>query len=290
MKVDSHSLFSWRRIPVSLQAIIAGFLVAAITTNIWLLLLLNLGVGAAAVAESLFLALFLWWAHGGGPPRSAKVARANAFRSVALPPGQWLWGLIAAVSFAATVHASIVLLFRFVSYPEAAFRHGYDLSFIPSQNLRWVVVVISAASAAVCEESGFRGFMQQPIEQRHGVKVAVVISSFFFMSLHLTKAWALFGMVPMIFGAGMLLGFLAWSAGSLIPGMIGHFVMDVGLFAYWWTGIAGSFHARPITESGVDRAFVIACFVFAVSLTFVLLAILRLRNGSMAHPGNSRCR
>ncbi len=151
----------------------------------------------SSIAESLFLALFLWWAHGGGPPRSTEVARANAFRSVSLTSRQWLWGLIAAVFFVATVHASIVLLFRFVSYPVAAFRHGYDLSFIPSPPLRWVVVVISAASAAVCEESGFRGFMQQPIEERHGVKVAVLVSSFFFMSLHLTKAWALLGMVPL---------------------------------------------------------------------------------------------
>lgn len=85
-------------------------------------------------------------------------------------------------------------------------------------------------------------------------------------------------MVPIIFGAGMLLGLLAWSAGSLIPGMIGHFLMDVGLFAYWWTGIAGSFDARPITETGVDWAFVIACFALAVSLAIVLFAISRLCN------------
>src|ERR1700761_3158154 len=42
---------------------------------------------------------------------------------------------------------------------------------------------------------------------------------------------------PIVFGAGVLLGLLAWSSGSLIPGMIGHIMMDIGLFAYWWTGI-----------------------------------------------------
>ena len=42
---------------------------------------------------------------------------------------------------------------------------------------------------------------------------------------------------------GACLGTLAWSARSLIPGLIGHFVMDVGLFAYRWTGIAGTFSA-----------------------------------------------
>ncbi|MGA9354477.1 MAG: CPBP family intramembrane glutamic endopeptidase [Terriglobales bacterium] len=143
--------------------------------------------------------------------------------------------------------------------------------------MRWVAVVVSAASAGICEETAFRGFMQQPIEQRHGVRVAVLISSLFFMALPLTKAWALLGMVPIIFGAGVLLGTLAWSAGSLIPCMIGHFVMDIGLFAYWWTGIAGTFTARPISETDVDQPFVMAWVVFAISLVVVLLALSRLR-------------
>ena len=85
------------------------------------------------------------------------------------------------------------------------------------------------------------------------------------------------GMVPIVFGAGVLLGLLAWSSGTLVFGMIGHVVMDIGLFAYWWTGIAGTFTARPITEMGVDRSFLIASAVFATSLFFVLLAISKLR-------------
>jgi hypothetical protein len=71
---------------------------------------------------------------------------------------------------------------------------------------------------------------------------------------HLTKGWAVVGMVPIVSTAGVLHGLLAWSAGSLIPSIIGHIVMDIGLFAYWWTGIAGDFTARPITETGVDSS------------------------------------
>ncbi|MGB8259698.1 MAG: type II CAAX endopeptidase family protein [Terracidiphilus sp.] len=266
--------------PVALQAILAGFFVAAVSANVWPLLLLSLGLLPAALVEVLFLAVFLWWAGGGGPLRAMQAARASAFRNVDLTRRQWLWGLVAAFFLAATVHASIVLLFRFVPYPVAAFRQGYDLSFIPSQPLRWVAIAISAASAAICEETGFRGFMQRPIELRYGATVAIVVSSFFFMTLHLTKAWALLGMVPIVFGAGVLLGMLAWSADSLIPGFIGHFAMDVGLFAYWWTGIAGSFSARTVQEVGVDRPFLVACFVFAVSLALALLAISKLRRSA----------
>jgi membrane protease YdiL (CAAX protease family) len=266
-------------LPITLRAIITGFLIAAVAGNVWLLLLLNLSVQLAAVIEAIFLALFVWWARGGGPPRAAQAARARAFRFVTLTSRQWLWGLIAAFFFAATVHASIVLLFRLMPFPAATFRHGYDLSFIPSQLLRWVAVVVSAASSGICEETGFRGFMQRPIEKRHGASVAISVSSLFFLALHLTKAWALLGLLPIVFGAGVLLGLLAWSAESLIPCIIGHFVMDVGLFAYWWTGIAGDFTARPITETGMDRPFLIACCVFTTSLVVVLLAISRLREG-----------
>jgi membrane protease YdiL (CAAX protease family) len=170
----------------------------------------------------------------------------------------------------------MVLLFRFVAFPTEAFRQGYDFSFIPSQPWRWLAVVVSAASAGICEETGFRGYMQQPIEQRHGAPTAILVSSSFFMLLHLTKAWAIVGMVPIVFGAGLLLGLLAWSSGSLIPGMIGHVVMDIGLFAYWWTGIAGDFTARPITETGVDQPFLIACASLATTFVVVVLAIRRL--------------
>jgi hypothetical protein len=94
-------------------------------------------------------------------------------------------------------------------------------------------------------------------------------------------------MVPIILGAGVLLGLLAWAAGSLIPCIIGHTLMDIGLFAYWWTGIAGDFTARPIFDTGVDRPFLIACGAFTLALAAVLLAIGRLRRGGPSGRGNS---
>lgn len=277
MTMQDRSPSLWVKLPISLRAIVSGLLVALVAANVWPLLLLNLGVPLAAIAEVIFLALYVWWASGGGPPRTTQAARATAFRRGTLSPGQWFWSLIAAFFFAATVHASIVLLFRLVSFPMATFRQGYDFSFIPSPSLRWLAVVVSAISAGICEETGFRGYMQRPIEERHGAPLAILISSVFFMALHLTKGWATAGMVPIVFGAGVLLGLLARSSGSLIPGMIGHVVMDVGLFAYWWTGIAGNFTALPITETGVDRSFVITCAALATSLLIVLLATSRLR-------------
>ena len=275
MTAQENRASLWATLPVSLRAIVAGIVIALIPASVWPLLLLSVGVPVAASVEVVFLGLYIWWASGGGPPYRTRAARGRAFRSARLSAAQCFWGVIGALFFAATIHAAIVLLFRFVPFPAAAFRRGYDLSFIPSLPMRWLAVVVSATSAAVCEETGFRGYMQQPIEQCHGATIAILVSSFFFTLLHLTKAWAMIGMVPIVFGAGVLLGLLAWSSGSLIPSMIGHVVMDIGLFAYWWTGIAGNFTARTITETGVDQPFLITCAVLAVTLIIVLLAVWR---------------
>jgi membrane protease YdiL (CAAX protease family) len=180
----------WSRLPASLRAIVSGLLVALVAANVWPLLLVSLGVPLAAICEAIFLSLYIWWAAGGGPPRSTQHSRAFAFRRRALSSTQWSWSIVAALFFAVTIHAAIVLLFRFVPFPKEAFRHGYDLAFIPSLPLKWLAVVVSAASAGICEETGFRGYMQRPIEQRHGAPIAILVSSLFFTLLHLNKTWA----------------------------------------------------------------------------------------------------
>lgn len=259
-----------------LRAVVTGLAVGLIAANVWPLLLLKLGAPVAALTEIAFLAAYLWWTSGGGPPQAWKRARAEAFRVRRLDGRQWLWGLVAALSFAVTIHAAIVVLFRLVPFPAAAFHAGYDFSFIPTAPMRWLAVVISAASAAIGEETGFRGYMQRPIERRHGAVSAILISSTFFMLVHLTKSWSMIGMVPIVFIAGLLLGVLAWASRTLVFVMIGHTIMDIGLFAYWWTQIAGRFSQKPISVSGADLAFFIECIVLTTALALTLFAIFRL--------------
>jgi hypothetical protein len=58
--------------------------------------------------------------------------------------------------------------------------------------------------------------------------------------------------------------------------------MDIGLFAYWWTGIAGDFTAQPISQTGVDQGFLVGCAAFAISLGIVLLAMWKLRRHAVS--------
>jgi hypothetical protein len=43
-------------------------------------------------------------------------------------------------------------------------------------------------------------------------------------------------------------------------------VMDIGMFAYWWTGVAGTFSAKTIAVTGIDRSFEIAEVIAAGAL------------------------
>jgi membrane protease YdiL (CAAX protease family) len=277
MQVNAQSQGIGHRVAIVIRAVIVGLLVGLIAANIWPLLLLSLGMPVAGGAEIVFLALYLWWVSGGGPPNSLRAARAENFRVRSLSAAQWTWGVVAAVSFAATIHAALVLLFRIVPFPAAAFHQGYDFSFIPSRQMQWLACIVSALSAGICEETGFRGYMQRPIEKSSGPMVAIAVSSLVFMLLHLTKDWALVGMVPIVFGAGVLLGALARASGTLIFGMLGHWIMDIGLFAYWWTQIAGTFSQRPVAESGLDKMAFAEVLVFAAVLIVLLIAMRRLR-------------
>jgi membrane protease YdiL (CAAX protease family) len=267
----------WGRVPVVARAVIVGLLIGLIAANLWPVFLISIGMPGAALVEIAFLSLYVWWAAGGGPPLSLKTVRSDSFRVGPLSAAQWFWGIIAALSFAATVHAALVLLFRILPFPGEAFHRGYDFSFISSRPMQWAAVVVSALSAAVCEETGFRGYMQKPIEKRLGPVIAILVSSLFFTLPHLTKDWALIGMVPIIFGAGVLLGRLACASCSLVFCILGHWIMDIGLFAYWWTQIAGTFAQRPIAETGVDQAFFIECIVFVIVLAVQVAATMQLR-------------
>jgi len=264
-------------LPVAISSIAKGFLIGLPAANVWPLLLTRLGMPAAAAAEVIFLALYIWWARGGGWPKSIQSARQVSFRRTSLSKTEWLWGLVAAICFAISVHAALVVLFRLLPFPVEAFRQDYRGFSVSSPALKWLAIVMSAASAGISEETGVRGYMQQPIEERHGALVAILISSVMFTVIHLGKNWTIPEMVPLVFAIAVLLGLIAWASGSLIPSMIAHTAMDTGMFAYWWTGTLGTFSAKTIAVTGVDGSFEVAVAIAAGALVTTLIAIARLR-------------
>jgi len=174
---------------------------------------------------------------------------------VRLPASVWKWGLVAALLFVVVVQSAFVVTFRVIEYPADRFTEEYAFDTLPLA-LAWLAILMSSAVAGICEETGFRGYMQVPLEKRYGPVVAIAISSLIFVLVHLEQAWA----APLLFhlfAMASLLGILAYASGSLIPSMIGHAVMDIFNFSYWWSDVAGSWEMRPILETGIDSHFVV---------------------------------
>ncbi len=87
-----------------------------------------------------------------------------------------------------------------------------------------------------------------------------------------------------------MLGVLAWASRTLIPGIVGHVVMDVCNFSYWWSDLAGKFERQPISETGVDTHFLISVGVLATSIALFTLLVRRLLAGRLEEAGQEEGR
>ena len=52
-----------------------------------------------------------------------------------------------------------------------------------------------------------------------------------------------------------------------------HTIMDIGLFAYWWTQIAGGFPQRPLAETGLETTFLVEAGILALALAVFVTAV-----------------
>ena len=156
--------------------------------------------------------------------------------------------MVGAALFVVVGQSSFMMTFRIIQFPAEAFTSGYNLDALPLW-VAWLFIVMSSLVAGICEEVGFRGYMQVPLEKRYGPRVGIAIVSIMFVVIHLHQAWAppvLFH----IFAISVLLGVLAYTSGSLIPSMIGHTVLDIFNFSYWWSDVAGRLEGGRFSRQG----------------------------------------
>jgi len=81
-----------------------------------------------------------------------------------------------------------------------------------------ILLVTISILAPLSEELLFRGFLQKVLEESwKDVTKAVLITSMFFAFIHMNPYW-----IIQIYLIGILLGYLAWRTGSIIPSFILH--------------------------------------------------------------------
>lgn len=266
----------WNRVPTIIRAVIIGLLVVIIGIALW-----TIDYTFIPAPWSLILMIFALWAYvkyfsGSWAPKQTVDLRRNNFRNWKLSFNVWKFGLSGAILFVVIFQSSFVVTFRLIQFPELAFKSQYKiLDSLPTW-IGWLTVLISSLVAGICEETGFRGYMQVPIEKQYGPLSGITITSIFFFLLHIEKTWAPLIIIH-IFFASALLGILAYYSGSLIPGIIGHTIMDIFNFSYWWSNLAGNFSKKTVFETGIDIHFIVWCFIFLVAISLFFVAIINLK-------------
>jgi membrane protease YdiL (CAAX protease family) len=261
----------WQRIPLLFRATFLGVLVSSVGVYSWLII----GALVPAYWSLVIMVIVLWlytkYFSGSWWPTSTAGARQINFRTTKLTADIWKWGLLSALLIVAIWQSGIVLTFRIIEFPGDVLTSGYDLTGLPLW-IAWLMIIMSSMVAGICEETGYRGYMQVPLENRYGPGASIVLVSILFLVIHLQQVWAP-PLLLHLFGLSVLLGILAYASGSIIPSIVAHFSLDIINFSYWWTDLAGRYTQRPIVETGVDAHFLAWGLFFIVSLGLFFWAI-----------------
>jgi len=251
----------WCRLPVLVRAILVGALVTTLGTVPWALLAsLNLrhlrAVPWAVPPTLLYLWLFWRYFGGAGPPRSTAEARRAARRAFSLPDEVWSAAIFAGIVGMMGIVMLQQVTSRLVRLPQ---QEAPDLTGMPLPTVA-AILVTGAVVAGVVEETAFRGYMQGPIERRHGPWVAVLVTGLLFAFAHFTHPETTVALIPYYMAVAAVYGMLAYLTGSILPGVVLHALGDVfvglGLVARGqseWQ-LAGK-PATTIWESGADASF-----------------------------------
>ena len=255
-----HAL--WNRVPVLLQAVVTGLAVATAGTLPWAALVAaNIKYKPALPWAVPITAVYLWlfwrYVRGEGWPQSIAAARRERSRANAIPAD--LWG---PALFAGVLGLLSVLLLQGVLSRVVALPRQRDLDGVSRYPVHAVLlwVLMSAVVAGVVEETAFRGYLQAPIERRHGPVIAILVAGILFGFLHFTHPEVTFVLMPYYMAVAAVYGALAHLTDSTLPSMVLHAGGNVfsafDLFTRGRSEWQLSAAPKPLVwEVGVDAAF-----------------------------------
>jgi len=220
------------RMPPFLWAVIVGLAVTTAGSLPWsVLVALNVKHGAllpwASVLMAVYLAVYLRYLGGWGPPASSAAVRGAYLRARRLPRHVWRWALVAGGSANAALAAAFIVVSRLGWIPRAK----AAIPVAPAWTLAaWLLM--GAAVAGIAEECGFRGYMQKMLEDRYRASVAIAVTSVVFGATHLTHGLS----IAVLFDAawGVVYGTLAYLTGSILPSVVLHASLDALEFFLGW--------------------------------------------------------
>jgi len=285
------TLFSrlWHRLPVVARAVVIGMIVAAAGTLPWAFLVsANMKFQPTLPWAVPLMAIFLWfyWRYfvqGKGWPRSTAEARRMNARAHSLPPEVWGPALLAGMLGLASVLLLQGVLSRLVVLPQ---QQVLEVSRYPGISvLMWVLM--SSVVAGIVEETSFRGYLQRPIERRHGPVIATLLAGSLFAFAHFSHREVGVVLLPFYMTVAAVYGTLSYLTDSTLPSMVlhagGNMFSALSLFTSGRSEWQLSLVAQPlIWETGPDLAFfgnAIALLIVAGLAVWAYAALARVMRG-----------
>lgn len=195
-----------------------------------------------------------------------KIDPLETFR-LRLPPARtWLGVLLLGVSSWAVAQEFLALQSKLVPPGEATLELMKRLSAQLETSPLWVVLLLLAVAPAIAEELFFRGFVLSGLRQNLSKWWAILLVSLTFGIYHF-----MIDRVPVTAMMGVVLAYLCWQSGSILPGIVFH-ILHNGLLMYVasrhpgvieWFGIKGELQLLPI------HVVVPAVLAFAAGLVVV---------------------
>ena len=258
----SNPLYAaWCRLPVIIRAVITGVIITAAGTLPWAYLVrLNIdhlpSVPWSVIPTLVYLWFFWKYVNGAGWPRSTSAIRKKLIRANQLSSEVWGAAIIAGILGLVSLVVFSGLLNRMVKLPQ---QDATGLEHVPLISL-FFMVVMGSVVAGVVEESGFRGYMQKPIEQRHGPILAIIITGIVFGLMHYSHHETTLALMPFYFFVAAIYGMLAYITNSILPGIILHAVGDVFAGLQLLLGGQSEWQQTPVLkpliwETGPDTSF-----------------------------------
>jgi membrane protease YdiL (CAAX protease family) len=262
-----------------LQAVLIGMALAMIGTiprNI--LYFLNLkyftGVPWAVPLVAIYMWLFWRYLNGYGPPQETSAQRRVLMRANPLSGRVWLWSLLAGTSGIVALVAGLRFVNRMVELPEQVLP---DVAHVPRYTML-ALLLMAAPVAGIIEEIAFRGYMQKPIEEKHGLIVAILITGTMFAVAHLDftlMLWPYYVLVAAIYGT------VTYLTNSILPAVVlhtgGNIFTNFDLWlhdrAEWQTG---SGPAAMIWQNGVDKSFWMTGLLMVLLTGIAVMAYMQL--------------
>jgi len=279
----------WQKVPVIIRAVLGGFFTQVVGFVALLTILpLNFRILPDVPWTLLPLGLALWayWSYFGGRglPRSTADRRRELRRSNPIAPGARAAVVVSGGLFAATLFVTVIFQSALQTIPPEGLGLVTSLAGLPL----WSAVPLALGGAffvGVTEEMSYRGYMQLPIERRHGALAGLTIPALVFALSHGVDLMIL----PIFFTLSIGWSFLAWRTNSIRPGIVLHTIIDATgfLWAIFRLEDIQQVAATSLVENGLTPGYRQLLVVAGVLLVATVVAFAWLYRVSGFGPRDS---